>query len=79
MWWKDRVLVRMVKVKILRSLKVQCLKILEQRIVENVSFDVGPGAFYREDGSVISIPILQLFTFQKVRFLETGSNVKDLY
>ena len=41
MWWKDRVLVRMVEVKILRSLKVQCLKILEQRIVENVSYDVG--------------------------------------
>ncbi len=34
----------MVKVKILRilrSLKVQCLKILEQRIVENVSYGVG--------------------------------------
>jgi len=40
-WWKDRVLVGMVEVKILRSLKVQCLKILEQRIVENVSYDVG--------------------------------------
>ncbi len=38
----------MVKVKILRSLKVQCLKILEQRIVENVSVyegskDLPPG------------------------------------
>ncbi len=31
----------MIEVKILRSLKVQCLKILEQRIVENVSYDVG--------------------------------------
>ena len=31
----------MVEVKILRSLKVQCLKILEQRIVENVSYGVG--------------------------------------
>jgi hypothetical protein len=40
-WWKDRVLVRMVEVKILRSLKVQCLKILEQRIVESVSYGVG--------------------------------------
>ena len=29
--------VRRVEVKILRSLKVQCLKILEQRIVESVS------------------------------------------
>ncbi len=37
MWWKDRVVVRGVEVKILRSLKVQCLKILEQRIVEYVS------------------------------------------
>ena len=37
MWWKDRVAVRMFEVKILRSLKVQCLKILEQRIVESVS------------------------------------------
>ena len=37
MWWKDRVLERMIEVKILRSLKVQCLKILEQRIVECVS------------------------------------------
>jgi hypothetical protein len=36
-WWKDRVVVRGVEVKILRSLKVQCLKILEQRIVEYVS------------------------------------------
>ena len=67
---------------------MQCLKILEQRIVESVSVydgskDLPPGAdlglFYREDGSVINIPILQLSTFQKVRFLETGSNVKDLY
>ncbi len=37
MWWKDRVAVRRVEVKILRSLKVQCLKILEQRIAEYVS------------------------------------------
>ena len=37
MWWKDRVAVRRFEVKILRSLKVQCLKILEQRIVESVS------------------------------------------
>ncbi len=37
MWWKDRVVVRRFEVKILRSLKVQCLKILEQRIVEYVS------------------------------------------
>ena len=37
MWWKDRVAVRRVEVKILRSFKVQCLKILEQRIVEYVS------------------------------------------
>ena len=37
MWWKDRVLEKMVEVKILRSFKVQCLKIPEQRIVENVS------------------------------------------
>jgi len=40
-WWKDRVLVGMVEVKILRSLKVQCLKILKQRIVESVSYGVG--------------------------------------
>ena len=40
MWWKDRVVVRGVEVKILRSLKVQCLKILEQRIVEYVSESV---------------------------------------
>ncbi len=38
----------MVEVKILRSLKVQCLKILEQRIVESVSVyegskDLPPG------------------------------------
>ena len=50
MWWKDRVLVRMVEVKILRSLKVQCLKILEQRIVESVSGydgskDLPPGVY----------------------------------
>ena len=31
----------MVEVKILRSLKVQCLKILEQRIVESVSVNGG--------------------------------------
>ena len=37
MWWQDRVAVRRVEVKILRSLKVQCLKILKQRIVESVS------------------------------------------
>ncbi len=37
MWWKDRVAVRRVEIKILRSLKVQCLKILELRIAEYVS------------------------------------------
>ena len=37
MRWKDRVLGKMIEVKILRSFKVQCLKILEQRIVESVS------------------------------------------
>ncbi len=31
----------MAKVKVLRSLKVQCLKILKQRIVESVSYGVG--------------------------------------
>ena len=41
MRWKDRVLEKMVEVKILRSLKVQCLKILEQRIVESVSYGAG--------------------------------------
>jgi hypothetical protein len=39
-WWKDRVVVKMFEVKVLRSFKVQCLKILEQRIVEYVSESV---------------------------------------
>ena len=34
-------MVRRFEVKVLRSLKVQCLKILELRIVENVSYGVG--------------------------------------
>ena len=34
-------MVRRVEVKILRNLKVQCLKILKQRIVESVSYGVG--------------------------------------
>jgi hypothetical protein len=60
----------MFEVKILRSFKVQCLKILEQRIVEYVSECVASkdlptgvdlGLFYRRMGDVINIPILQLF------------------
>jgi hypothetical protein len=60
----------MFEVKILRSFRVQCLKILEQRIVEYVSESVASkdlptgvdlGLFIGGDGSVINIPILQLF------------------
>ncbi len=70
MWWKDKVVVEMFEVKILRSFKVQCLKILEQRIVEYVSESVASkdlltgvdlGLFIGGMGDVINIPILQLF------------------
>ncbi len=81
MRWKDRVLEKMVEVEILRSLKSavsqdsraenrgECVLWCGQ---ERSAARCGPGAFYREDGSVINIPILQLFAFQKVRFLENG-------
>ena len=72
MWWKDRVLEKMIEVKILRSLKVQCLKILEQRIVESVSVyegskDLPPGVYL---GLFIGRMGVQL-TFQSSNYLHS--------